>query len=85
MLIRITKVRVETIDSESILYFRTLNLKSTEIHNLNVNLILGKEFRANTICLPFDEKPKEKYLDMDVTVAGWGFTQVDEMGGKLLL
>ena len=88
MLIRITKVRVETIDSESILYFRNaLNLKSTEIHNLNVNLILGKEFRANTICLPFDEKPKEKYLDMDVTVAGWGYTQVNqELGrGKLLL
>ena len=52
-----------------------------------MNLILGKEFRANTICLPFDEKPKEKYLDMDVTVAGWGYTQVNqELGrGKLLL
>merc|ERR1712198_294159 len=42
----------------------------------------GKEFRANTICLPFDEKPKEKYLDMDVTVAGWGYTQVNQELGR---
>ena len=82
----ITKVLLAIINLETIyILIYALNLKSTEIHNLNVNLILGKEFRANTICLPFDEKPKEKYLDMDVTVAGWGFTQVDDMGGKLLL
>jgi len=37
----------------------------------------GKEFQANTICLPFDEKPKEKYLGVDVTVAGWGYTKED--------
>ena len=73
-----TKVRVTTIDQVPILHFRNeiaLNLKLTEIHNLYVNLILGKEFKANTICLPFDEKPNEKYLDMDVTVAGWGHTR----------
>ena len=34
----------------------------------------GKEFQANTICLPFDEKPNEKYLGDPVTVAGWGWT-----------
>jgi len=34
----------------------------------------GKEFKANTICLPFDEKPNEKYLGDPVTVAGWGWT-----------
>ena len=50
-----------------------------------MNLILGKEFRANTICLPFDEKPKEKYLDMDVTVAGWGYTKEEGDQCKLLL
>ena len=87
-----TKLRVTTIDEVAILHFRieiASNLKSTETHNLKVNLILGKEWgkKANTICLPFDEKPKEKYLDMDVTVAGWGYTQVNqELGrGKLLL
>ena len=75
----------------SILLFRNaLNLKSTEIYNLNVNLILGKKFKATTICLPFNEKPNEKYLDMDVTIAGWGFTKVEkdsleEDAGKLLL
>ena len=37
-----------------------------------MNLISGKEFQANTICLPFDEKPNEKYHGADVTVAGWG-------------
>jgi len=37
----------------------------------------GKEFQANTICLPFDEKPNEKYLGVDVTVAGWGYTKED--------
>ena len=46
-----------------------------------MKLISGKEFQANTICLPFDEKPKEKYLGVDVTVAGWGYTKE----GKLLL
>ena len=53
-----------------------------------MNLISGKEFKANTICLPFDEKPNERYLDATcvddkpcVTVAGWGLTQ----DGKLLL
>ena len=91
MLIKITKVRVTTIDEVSILHFRNaLNLKSTEIYNLNVNLILGKKFKATTICLPFNEKPNEKYLDMDVTIAGWGFTKIKkdfygEDAGKLLL
>ena len=55
-----------------------------------MNLILGKKFQAKTICLPFNEKPNEKYLDMDVTIAGWGFTKVEkdsleEDAGKLLL
>ena len=45
-----------------------------------MNLISGKAFQANTICLPFDEKPNEKYLGDDVTVAGWGYTEQ----GKLL-
>ena len=50
-----------------------------------MNLILGKKFKANTICLPFDEKPNEKYLDIDVTIAGWGYTKVAEDGeGELL-
>jgi len=35
----------------------------------------GKEFQANTICLPFDEKPNEKYLGEFVTVAGWGWVK----------
>ena len=85
-----TKVRVTTIDEVAILHFRieiASNLKSTETHNLKVNLILGKEWgkKANTICLPFDEKPNEKYLDMDVTVAGWGYTRVEGDECKLLL
>ena len=55
-----------------------------------MNLILGKKFKATTICLPFNEKPNEKYLDMDVTIAGWGYTKVEkdiygEDAGKLLL
>ena len=52
-------------------------------------MILGKDFKANTICLPFEEKPNEKYLDMDVTVAGWGYTKVMNtiygVEGKLFL
>ena len=47
---------------------------------LNVSLVSGKEFQANTICLPFDEKPNEKYLGDYVTVAGWGYTK----NGKLV-
>jgi len=31
--------------------------------------------KANTICLPFNEKPNEKYLDMNVTIAGWGYAK----------
>ena len=88
MLIK-TKVRVTTIDQVSILHFRNnaLNLKSNKVHNSNVSLILGKEWgrKANTICLPFDEKPNEKYLDMGVTVAGWGYTNVKYDKCKLLL
>ena len=68
-------------------YIFVLNPKSNKIHNSNVSLILGKEWgrKANTICLPFDEKPNEKYLDMDVTVAGWGYTKADEDQCMLLL
>ena len=44
-------------------------------------MISGKEFQANTICLPFDEKPNEKYLGAYVTVAGWGWVK----NRKLLL
>jgi len=44
----------------------------------------GKEFQANTICLPFDEKPNEKYLGAYVTVAGWGWVkQGIELGNQL--
>ena len=75
----ITKVLLAIINLETI-YILILNLKSTEIHMLNVNLISGKEFQANTICLPFDEKPNEKYLGDYVTVAGWGYTK----NGKLV-
>ena len=55
------------------------------VADTSVTTFLGKQFKANTICLPFDEKPKEKYLDIDVTVAGWGFTQVQGDRSKLLL
>ena len=54
-----------------------------------MNSISGKKFQANTICLPFDEKPNEKYLGDDVTVAGWGYTKVMNtifgVEGKILL
>ena len=36
----------------------------------------GNAFKANTVCLPFDERPRETYQDMDVTVVGWGTTEV---------
>ena len=75
----ITKVLLAIIKQATVLY--SLNLKSTEIHKLHVNLISGKAFQANTICLPFAEKPNEKYLGDHVTVAGWGYTKQ----GKLLL
>ena len=70
----ITKVLLAIVNQETI-HILILNLKSTEIHKLNVNLISGKEFQANTICLPFDEKPNEKYLGEFVTVAGWGWVK----------
>ena len=46
-------------------------------------MFLGNTFKANTICLPFDEKPKEKYLDIDVTIVGWGYTEVQGNNGML--
>ena len=45
----------------------------------------GITFKANTICLPFDEKLKEKYLDIDVTIVGWGYTEVQGNRGMLNL
>ena len=39
------------------------------------------KFKANTICLPFNEihgtkLRKNGFMDADVTVVGWGYTQV---------
>ena len=38
-------------------------------------LVTGK-IKLNTICLPLDEAPEQTYIEYDVTVAGWGYTEV---------
>ena len=51
--------------------------------NVTISFIflnLGSSGRLNTVCLPFDAAPGEKYVAETLTVTGWGYTEVDSKG-----
>ena len=51
--------------------------------NVTISFIFlnqGSSGRLNTICLPFDAAPGEKYVAETLTVTGWGYTEVDSKG-----
>ena len=61
----------------------TLSVCNSKTQNVTISFIFlnqGSSGRLNTICLPFDAAPGEKYVAETLTVTGWGYTEVDSKG-----
>ena len=63
----------------------TLSVCNSKMITQNVTICFiflnqGSSGRLNTICLPFDAAPGEKYVAETLTVTGWGYTEVDSKG-----
>ena len=57
------------------IYILTLGKNGCMLIKGQYFLVTGK-IKLNTICLPLDEAPEQTYIEYDVTVAGWGYTEV---------